>query len=93
MSDTHAMSKTASSSRFVRYSLLGMFGVVAYVLSSGPVLATAFWLREWTHRDGFYAVMWLYWPLLSLGRSPLLGHLLGQYVTWWCRWFGVTGPG
>jgi hypothetical protein len=31
---------------------------------SGPVLATAFWLRELTDWVGFYAAMWLYYPLI-----------------------------
>jgi hypothetical protein len=60
-----------------------------YVLSSGPVLATAFWLRETTGWDGFYGVMYLYYPLLV--RRP--GPLLDAYIEWWVRLFGTVGPG
>ena len=60
-----------------------------YVPSCGPVLATAFWLREATGWDGFYAVMWLYYPLLAWGH----GGLLGDYIEWWVKLFGTVGPG
>jgi len=39
--------------------------------------------------DGFYAVMWLYYPLLVWGH----GGLLGQYIEWWVKLFGTFGPG
>jgi hypothetical protein len=61
----------------------------AYVLSSGPVLATAFWLREATHWDGFYATMWLYYPLLLFGPDSLIA----SYIEWWSKLFGTVGPG
>ncbi len=53
--------------------------IVAYLLSSGPVLATAFWLREATHWDGFYVAMWLYAPLVILGPDSVVG----DYIEWW----------
>jgi hypothetical protein len=63
-----------------------------YVLSSGPVLATAFWLRETTGRDAFYNVMWLYYPLIAF-RDNWAGELIDRYVTWWVNLFGTVGPG
>ena len=59
-----------------------------YFLSSGPVLATAFWLREATGIDGFYNVMWLYAPILMLPRPIWDG-----YISWWVWLFGTVGPG
>ena len=66
-------------------------GLVLYGLSCGPVLGAAFWLREATHNDMFYAVMWLYYPLLvTLGRFPLVHW----YIEWWVAdVFGTVGPG
>jgi len=62
---------------------------VLYVLSSGPVLAIGFWLREKTNWDGFYSVMWIYAPLLMWGHwEPL-----ETYVGWWCKLFNTVGPG
>ena len=63
--------------------------VAAYVLSSGPVLATAFWLREATGWDGFYGVMWVYYPLIVLGHD----NPIDDYIEWWVKWFGTVGPG
>ena len=59
-----------------------------YFLSSGPVLATAFWLREATGIETFYNVMWLYAPVLMLPRPIWDG-----YISWWVRLFGTVGPG
>ena len=64
--------------------------VVAYLLSSGPILATAFWLREATHWDGFYMAMWLYAPLLYVFRPD---SIVGDYIEWWVELFGTVGPG
>ena len=57
-----------------------------YVISSGPVLAAAFWLREATGWDGFYLTLPLYWPVVmtSLGKG---------YVEWWVHLLGTVGPG
>lgn len=60
-----------------------------YVLSSGPVLATAFWLRDKTHWDGFYSAVWLYRPLLE---GPL-GYPFWFYVGWWTQLFGTMPLG
>jgi hypothetical protein len=69
--------------------ILMLAAVLGYVPSSGPVLAVAFWLRDQTGIDGFYAVMWLYYPLLILGRdSPLEAYWL-----WWTSLFGTAFPG
>ena len=66
-----------------------LLAVVGYVPSSGPVLATAFWLREATDWDGFYAVMWAYYPLLVWGSDTPI-H---AYIEWWVDLFGTVGPG
>jgi hypothetical protein len=63
--------------------------VPMYVLSSGPVLASAFWLRDRTGWDGFYAVIWLYLPLLYFQPRGYL-H---AYIEWWVNRFGTAGPG
>ena len=62
---------------------------VLYVLSSGPVLATAFWLREATGWDGWYAVMYLYYPLLVIPRN----NPIDSYIEFWVELFGTVGPG
>ena len=77
-------------SKSVGWPQLIVFALTFYVLSSGPVLATGFWLREATGYDGFYAVMWLYAPLLMLGH----GNPLMSYIEWWVvDVFGTVGPG
>lgn len=72
-------------------------GLVAYVLSSGPVLSTAFWLRERTHHDEFYLAMWLYLPLWFaaevMGHEHPLVKIVGAYIEWWVKLFGTVGPG
>ncbi len=60
-----------------------------YVLSSGPVLAIAFWLREATNQDEFYLAMWLYFPLLWFGH----GNWIDAYISWWVWLIGAPGPG
>jgi hypothetical protein len=72
-----------------RWPLIFLSVVVVYVLSSGPVLAIAFWLREATHWDGFYLVMYLYFPLLVFGQTTLVDG----YIEWWVELFGTVGPG
>lgn len=63
---------------------------IAYVLSSGPILGLAFWLRETLHDDRFYAAMWLYYPLFILGHD----NLIGSYIAWWVvNVFHTVGPG
>jgi hypothetical protein len=61
---------------------------LAYMLSSGPTLATAFWLRDLTGWDGFYAAMWLYYPL-----GAMTGHSFDPYIGWWIQLIGSTPPG
>lgn len=63
--------------------------LILYVLSSGPVLSSAFWLREHTGRDEFYAAIWLYFPLALLGPDSL-AH---EYIEWWCELLHTVGPG
>lgn len=62
---------------------------ILYIPSSGPVLATAFWLRERTGWDGFYFVMYLYFPLCVQSPDSLVRH----YIEWWVKLFGTVGPG
>lgn len=69
-----------------------VIGLALYVLSSGPILALAFWLREQTGRDQFYAVMWLYAPLFKLGAFR--SGPLAKYIEWWVvDVFRTVGPG
>lgn len=65
------------------------FGIAIYVLSCGPVLAVAFWLREATGWDGFYMTMWIYYPILVPGYDSLAK----AYIEWWVRLLGTVGPG
>ncbi len=61
-----------------------------YVLSSGPMLGIAFRLREATGWNAFYAVIWLYYPLLLLGH----GNPIDAYIDWWVvHVFHTVGPG
>lgn len=61
---------------------------VWYYLSSGPVLATAFWLREKTGWNEFYFVMVCYLPLLLLPR-----WIWDAYIEWWVNLLDTVGPG
>jgi hypothetical protein len=72
----------------LRIGVLPLVAIVAYALSSGPVMALAFWLREVTGADAFYGVMWVYYPLLMLPRWVWDG-----YLSWWVWLFGTVGPG
>jgi hypothetical protein len=67
----------------------GLICLAGYVPSSGPVLASAFWLREATGWDGFYSVMLLYYPLLIWGH----GTPIDAYIEWWVELLGTVGPG
>ena len=60
-----------------------------YVASSGPVLATAFWLRGATGWDGWYAALYLYLPLLVFGHD----NPIDWYIEFWVELFGTVGPG
>jgi hypothetical protein len=64
--------------------------LVMYLLSSGPVMAIAFWLRDRTDWDGFYSITWIYYPLLV--GFPL-AYPFQLYLEWWCRLFGTMPPG
>ena len=81
---------TGSSLRFLYWSLVFVVGgLTAYVVSSGPVIAICFWLREHTGWDGWYSVGYLYYPLLAWGHdSPLDG-----YIGFWVWALGTVGPG
>jgi hypothetical protein len=72
--------------RTAGYVLLA--SLILYYLSSGPILATAFLLHDLTGRDEFYAVVWVYYPLLILPRP-----IWDSYIEWWVELFGTVGPG
>ncbi len=56
--------------------------LVIYVISSGPILAIGCWLRDVTDWDGFYAVLYLYLPLLNpLGDVDFAE----SYLMWWMK--------
>lgn len=83
---TRAAKKRTRKRRRLWFALAAL---PVYYLSSGPVLAVAFTLREALHNDHFYAVMWLYYPLLRCPR-----WLLDGYISWWVvDVFGTVGPG
>ncbi|MFT5524316.1 MAG: hypothetical protein ACI9HK_002268 [Pirellulaceae bacterium] len=61
-----------------------------YVLSSGPILGLAFLLRESTGWDGWYSVMYLYFPIIAMGH----GNPIDFYIEWWVvDVFHTVGPG
>lgn len=74
---------------FAGWTVAALLVLAGYVLSSGPVLATAFWLREATGWNVFYAVMWIYYPLIAMGHD----NPIDAYIEWWVRAFGTVGPG
>ena len=85
--DAHEMQQTRK--RLIRWTIVVIACLIVYVLSSGPVLATAFWLREATGCDGFYVAMFVHYPLLELGH----GNPIDTYIEWWVGLFGTVGPG
>mgnify|MGYP001137166515 CR=1 FL=1 len=75
---------------FVYWTMLVLVvGLMAYVASSGPVLAVSFWLREAPRWDGWYATMLFYYPLIALGH----GNPIDAYVDFCLRAIGTVGPG
>lgn len=77
--------------RFRTYIFNALMWLAVYVLSSGPVLGLAFWLRERTGLDQFYAIMWLYYPIVILRPHS---DLLYRYIGWWViDVFHTVGPG
>lgn len=81
---------STATSRVARWSLMTAMLMAGYVLSSGPVLAIGFRLREATGWDGFYVVMLLYYPLLAFGRD----NPISTYIEWWVvDVFDTVGPG
>lgn len=55
-------------------------GLVVYVLSSGPMIGLAYWLGVVTHNGSWYAIVWIYYPLLlwESDANPVM-----WYVEWW----------
>ncbi|MBA2114821.1 hypothetical protein HOV93_19880 [Planctomycetes bacterium FF15] len=75
---------------WLKWTVLVLAVPAVYVLSSGPVIGLAFWLREATGWDGFYHVMWFYLPILMLGHENPLAY----YIEWWViEVFDTVGPG
>ena len=72
-----------------RWLSLTVAALAAYILGSGPIIAAAFWLRDATGWNGFYAVVWLYFPLAFAGPDSVLS----SYIEWWVALFGAVGPG
>lgn len=63
---------------------------ILYLLSSGPVIGLAFWLRNATGWDGFYYIVLLYYPLIRLDHL----NVISQYIQWWIEdVFRTVGPG
>jgi hypothetical protein len=61
-----------------------------YVISSGPILAIGCWLRDVTDWDGFYAVFYLYLPILyAVGDVDFIE----SYLMWWMKLFDTMPPG
>ena len=72
----------------VRLSIVAV--LVIYLLSSGPILAIGCWRRDATDWDGFYAVFYLYLPILyPLGDVDLFE----SYLMWWMKLFDTMPPG
>jgi hypothetical protein len=77
-------------SHWGRWSTIILTVVVTYVLSCGPVMAVGCWLRDVTDWDGFYAVFFLYLPILyPLGDVDFVE----AYIMWWMKLFGTMPPG
>lgn len=86
----HATRETSPLVRVATWTMGVLLSLTAlYVLSSGPVLATAFVLREATGWDGWYLAMYLYFPLLIL-KKP---NVFDSYIEFWVGLFGAPGPG
>lgn len=86
----HSLSIGKRMGRYARWFIVGL---MVYALSTGPVMATGFWLREQTGSDTFYAVMLPYYPLLISKRLSAPGTYLHQYIERWVEAFGTVGPG
>jgi hypothetical protein len=64
--------------------------LVIYLMSSGPIMAIGCRLRDATDWDGFYAVFYLYLPILyPLGDVDLFE----SYLMWWMKLFDTMPPG
>lgn len=82
--------RTSRPNRWRRRVIITTVVLMLYVLSIGPVLGIAFRLREATGWDGFYMVMWIYYPILIFHPVPFLDG----YLEWWVSdVFSTVGPG
>jgi hypothetical protein len=72
-----------------RLLVVAWAALASYVVSSGPVLAAGFWLQDKTDCDYFYAVIWIYYPLLRLAHNTAAE----AYFLWWTELFGTSFPG
>lgn len=96
MSNTRPDSKHEERKRFTSVPIWLFGALFVYVLSSGPVLAGACWLREATHHNEFYYAFYPYWPLLYLTRTPGFKTIffpIDIYIEWWFQLFDTVGPG
>jgi hypothetical protein len=85
--EAHEIGRSHPVARWGGYTLMFL---VLYILSSGPVLGAAFWLREATHNDIFYVAIWIYFPVLYVGQHTPFVH----YIEWWVvDVFRTVGPG
>lgn len=82
--------------RWIRWSGYTLAIAIGYVVSSGPVMAALFWLREKTDWDGFYTLAFgFYFPLIwveARGTSQL-SKMIHLYIDWWVGLLGTVGPG
>ncbi len=81
---------TKSSASWKGWTIAIFLVPIVYVLSSGPMIGLACWLRETTGHDEFYYVIWFYAPLFLGGHHGPLG----LYIEWWVvDVFRTVGPG
>ena len=73
--------------RFKKWCLILASALAIYILTSGPIIATAFRLRELTGRNGYYDVIYAYVPLMALGGQPFQA-----IIRWWLTMFRVVDP-
>jgi hypothetical protein len=83
------VSATNRSSRLASWLVAIAILLILYIFSAGPVIALGCWLRDATDWDGFYAVFFLYLPLIPLADIDLCE----AYLMWWMRLFGTMPPG
>ena len=91
MSSAEQSEFSAGIARSANYAACGVLALAVYLLSSGPVIAIACWLREATQWDGWYGVFYLYYPAFyCFGRESIFFY----YIEFWVvNVFHTVGPG